>query len=69
MRQILQPVARAGLDYVMIAKYDTVRRKWPHLVKDVEKMVGYLHRQIDYQIENPHKKHHSVRSARKGGQT
>ena len=68
MRQILQPVARAGLDYVMIAKYDTVRRKWPHLVKDVEKMVGYLHRQIDHQIETPHGERQSARSARKGGQ-
>ena len=68
MRQILQPVARAGLDYVMIARNVTARRKWQHLVKDVEKMVGYLHRQIDYQIENPHKKYQSARSARKGGQ-
>jgi hypothetical protein len=53
----------------MIARYDTARREWQHLVNDVEKMVGYLHRQIDHQIDNPHGGSQSARSARKGGQT
>ena len=72
MRQSLQPVARLGLDYVMIARYDTARREWQHLVNDAEKMVGYLHRQIDHQIDHqldsPDGKNQSARAARKGGQ-
>ena len=72
MRESLQPVARLGLDYVMIARYDTARREWQHLVDDVEKMVGYLHRQIDHridhQLDSPHGESQSARSVRKGGQ-
>ena len=68
MRESLQPVARLGFDYVMIARYDTARREWQHLVNDVEKMVGYLHHQIDHQLDSPHGKGQSARSARKGGQ-
>ena len=60
--------ARSGTDYVMIARYDTARREWQHLVNDVEKMVGYLHRQIDHQLDSPHGEGQSARSARKGGQ-
>ena len=48
MRESLQPVARSGLDYVMIARYDTAEREWRHLVGDVEKVVGHLHQQLDY---------------------
>jgi ribonuclease P protein component len=49
MRESLQPLARYGLDYVMIARYDTAKREWQNLVEDVEKAVGYLHRQMDRQ--------------------
>ena len=49
MRECLQPVARSGLDYVMIARYDTAKREWQDLVRDVEKAVCYLHRQMDSQ--------------------
>ena len=51
MRECLQPVARSGLDYVMIARYDTAKREWQDLVRDVEKAVCYLHRQMDSQGE------------------
>lgn len=47
MREILQPVARSGFDYVMIARFDTAKREWLHLVEDVDKAVGYLHHQMD----------------------
>ena len=47
MRESLQPVARPGLDYVMIARFDTAKCDWQHLVKDVDKVVGYLHRKLD----------------------
>ena len=64
MRESLQSVARSGLDYVMIARYDTAKREWQHLVGDVEKAVGYLHRQMDRQdVGYP-----SPASSRKGGQ-
>ena len=45
----LKPLARYGLDYVMIARYDTAKREWQNLVEDVEQAVGYLHRQMDRQ--------------------
>ena len=49
MRECPQPVARSGLDYVMIARYDTAKREWQDLIRDVEKAVCYLHRQMDSQ--------------------
>ncbi len=49
MRESLQPVARSGLDYVMIARYSTAKLAWQDLIRDVEKAVGYLHREIDRQ--------------------
>ncbi len=61
MRESLHPVARSGLDYVMIARFDTAKREWQHLVEDVDKAVGNLHRQVDQKgVENwrhglPHK--------------
>ena len=63
MRVSLQPVARSGLDYVMIARFDTAKREWQHLVEDVVKAVGYLHRQIDQQ-DVEHWKNGSPRKSR-----
>jgi hypothetical protein len=48
----------------MIARYDTAKREWQHLVGDVEKAVGYLHRQMDRQDVG----YRSPGSSRKGGQ-
>jgi ribonuclease P protein component len=64
MRESLQPVARSGFDYVMIARYDTAKREWQHLVEDVKKAVGYLHCQMDRQDVG----YQSPGSLRKGGQ-
>ena len=47
MLESLQPLARFGLDYVMIARSETAKREWQHLVADVKKAVVYLHGQID----------------------
>ena len=64
MRESLQPLARCGLDYVMIARYDTTKREWQNLVEDVEKAVGYLHRQMDRKDVG----YSSSGLSRKGGQ-
>ena len=47
MRESLQPLARYGLDYVMIARHGTVDRSWDDLVADLHKSLGYLHRGIE----------------------
>ena len=39
--------ARAGIDYVMIARQGTADRDWSDLVSDLGKAVGYLHRTMD----------------------
>lgn len=41
--------ARAGTDYVMIARHGTADRAWTDLVADLGKAVGYLHRTMDRQ--------------------
>ena len=64
VRESLQSLARSGFDYVIIARYDTATRDWQHLVRDVEKAVGYLHRQMDRQDVG----YRSPSSSRKGGQ-
>jgi len=46
VRDSLQSVACPGLDYVLIARYDTATRPWQELVGDVRKTSGYLHRQF-----------------------
>ena len=47
MHEGLQPLARAGFDYVMIARYETAKLEWQHLVTDVKKAIVYLHGQFD----------------------
>ena len=39
--------ARAGNDYVIIARHGTVDRSWSDLTNDLNKALGYLHRQLD----------------------
>ena len=39
--------ARAGTDYVMIARHNTAERSWDDLVTDLHKALGYLHRGVD----------------------
>ena len=39
--------ARAGTDYVMIARQGTADRAWSDLVTDLAKAVGYIHRTMD----------------------
>jgi len=45
--------ARAGFDYVMIARHGTADRDWDDLVSDLGKAVGYLHRSMDRAGEVP----------------
>ena len=39
--------ARAGNDYVIIARHGTVDRSWSDLTNDLNQALGYLHRQLD----------------------
>ena len=39
--------ARAGTDYVMIARQGTAARSWDDLVCDLHKAIGHLHRGLD----------------------
>ena len=39
--------ARAGTDYVIIARHGTLDRSWSDLTNDLDKALGYLHRQLD----------------------
>lgn len=48
-RTELAALARAGIDYVMIARQGTADRDWADLVSDLGKAVGYLHRTMDRQ--------------------
>lgn len=41
--------ARAGTDYVIIARHNTAERPWSDLVGDLHKALGYLHRVMDKQ--------------------
>ena len=43
----LVPRARAGIDYVLIARHSTRDRPWADLVRDLDKALGYLHRTMD----------------------
>ena len=38
--QCLDPRARRGHDYVLIARHNTATRDWPRLLSDLEKMLG-----------------------------
>ena len=43
---VLAPVARPGMDYVLIARFDTAARPWNLLGEDLTKTIGYLHRKV-----------------------
>ena len=43
-RSYLAPLAQAGIDYVLIARYDTVTADWQDMAKGLEKAIRYLHR-------------------------
>ena len=45
-RQHLAPLARPGVDYVLIARRDTVTADWEELAKGLQKAIHYLHRKI-----------------------
>ena len=39
----LAPLARPGVDYVLIARHDTGSCDWQDLVTGLQKAIGYLH--------------------------
>ena len=45
-RQHLAPLARPGVDYVLIARHDIINCDWQDLVNGLKKAVGYLHRKL-----------------------
>jgi ribonuclease P protein component len=42
----LAPLARPGIDYVLIARHDTCSCDWQDLVKGLQKAIGYLHHKL-----------------------
>ncbi len=42
----LSPIAKPGIDYVLIARHDTIQCAWPVLVNGLIKAVGYLHHKL-----------------------
>jgi len=42
----LAPMARSGVDYVLIARHDTATCPWADLVRGLKKAVGYLHHKL-----------------------
>ena len=45
-RQHLANVARPGVDYVLIARHDTVNCDWKDLVTGLQKAIRYLHHKL-----------------------
>ena len=45
-RQHLAPMARPGVDYVLIARHDTISCDWQDLVTSFKKAIGYLHHKL-----------------------
>ena len=45
-RQHLAPLARPGVDYVLIARHDTVSCDWQDLVTGLTKAIRYLHHKL-----------------------
>jgi RNase P protein component len=45
-RNHLSPLARNGIDYVLIARHDTATANWQDLAKGLQKAIRYLHRTI-----------------------
>jgi ribonuclease P protein component len=50
-RQHLAPLARPGVDYVLIARHDTATCKWEDLVTGLKKAIGYLHHKLSEQLK------------------
>ena len=46
-RHYLAPVARPGVDYVLIARHDTAVVAWDELVAGLPKAISYIHRCLD----------------------
>ena len=46
-RSYLVPLAQAGIDYVLIARHDTVNADWQDMAKGLQKAICYLHRSIN----------------------
>ena len=46
-RSYLVPLAQAGIDYVLIARHDTVNADWQDMAKGLQKAIRYLHRSIN----------------------
>ena len=42
-RDHLAPLARPGVDYVLIARHDIAKCNWSDLVTGLRKAIGYLH--------------------------
>ena len=45
-RDHLSPLAKNGIDYVLIARHDTATANWQDMAKGLRKAIGYLHRTI-----------------------
>jgi ribonuclease P protein component len=45
-RDHLSPLAKAGIDYVLIARHDTATANWQDMVNGLQKAIRYLHRTI-----------------------
>ena len=45
-RTHLSPLAKNGIDYVLIARHDTVTANWQDMAKGLQKAIHYLHRAI-----------------------
>ena len=43
----LVPLAQPGIDYVLIARHDTVTADWQDMAKGLKKAIRYLHRSIN----------------------
>ena len=51
VREVLHPVAHNGVDYVLIARFDTATRAWDQLVGDVQRATNQLHDQLHGQLQ------------------
>ena len=45
-RDHLSPLAKNGIDYVLIARHDTVTADWQDMANGLQKAIRYLHRAI-----------------------
>ena len=45
-RDHLSPLAKNGIDYVLIARHDTATANWQDMINGLQKAIHYLHRTI-----------------------